>query len=504
MQEQINNHMSFILEGEILPETAEQYEKTALLGKVIRISGRLDEEETLIGFGMVTEAEIYAAGGRFDIVIKGHSVDYKMAKEKRRRSWQKTGYTYWDIFSCLAVEQVKVRACDYRRERLKAPVIQYDETDWELLQRLAGDFHTVLISDVYSRTGGVFFGPGNETVHSLGYSSRFQISVQRREDGKGRICYTFQHRIDMRLGDTVILDNVKWMVIRKKITYRNAVCETEYMLGQMQDWQLPSAINSNLRGTTIRGTVLRCDKERVKLWMHIDEEQTESDTFWFPYLPETGNLMYAMPEEGAEVALYFPDGKERNGIVTRCYWRKDQNSGRWNRMTKSIETPFDKKIRFWPNTIEITGESETEINELFLGEGTGVQCNSKKPIHIIADGSVIIQSGLSCSVTAGSRIGLWQTGGRNRIEMYGNLITSAAEKYVTLSARHKSKNAGLDNKKRGQTFPSLHDSFLGMIAQGDAGDINNKILAGIPVIGGLKGKVSIQNNTGLRVRRNHL
>lgn len=86
-----------------------------------------------------------------------------------------------------------------------------------------------------------------------------------------------------------------------------------YVLGRIQDWTLPTVYNPLLCGAAIKGRVLERKEEYVRLWLEIDKEQ-KGEGFWYPYLPETGNIMYAMPEEGAESSVYFPDGREEHGI----------------------------------------------------------------------------------------------------------------------------------------------------------------------------------------------
>lgn len=52
-----------------------------------------------------------------------------------------------------------------------------------------------------------------------------------------------------------------------------------------------------------------------------------------------------------------------------------------------------------------------------------------------------------------------------------------------------------------QAFNALYGPFTGMIAQGDSGTINDKILGGIPVLGSVTGELHMKNQMGLRITR---
>ncbi len=152
--------------------------------------------------------------------------------------------------------------------------------------------------------------------------------------------------------------------------------------------------------------------------------------------------------------------------------------------------------------MEITGGENRETDLICLGEKTGVQLASQKGIHIQADGEVKLESGLSCSVAAVSQIVVKQTGEKNKIELSGNQLAFLAEKYMTGSVERKSRNAekGRENRAGQQDFSKLHGAFLGMMAQGDCGELNEKIAGGLPVLGTTRGDLSSGTQMGLRIR----
>ena len=62
--------------------------------------------------------------------------------------------------------------------------------------------------------------------------------------------------------------------------------------------------NERLKGVRLKGTVRRAEMESIYIRLDMDKEE-KADYPW-PWVPETGNLCYCIPEIGTEVMLYFP------------------------------------------------------------------------------------------------------------------------------------------------------------------------------------------------------
>lgn len=501
IKEKVNTHMYFSITGIVSPEDAKIYEKRKLLGDIVRIYDcSNNQEEALIGCGIISKADLYIKGNTHYIRIQGTSASRRFDTERKKRSFQNPDRTYGEIVSMIAE---KDREIFYRHDndrRLDVPVIQYEETDWELLKRLAGRLNTVLIPDTLSGKCIVYMGKAKCRKHHLAHQNDRQYRIHNDSDGKFITQCISEQSLNMRLGDDVIIDNREWTVVERQFIYKRNRLERKYTLGRIKDWSGQPVYNTRLSGASIRGKVIKVKGEYLKLQMDFDREQDEKDAYWFPYLPETGNIMYAMPEPGSEVVIYFPDNKEENGIATHGFLSNTKNL---KHEIKQLKTPYNKKIKFWPDEIEISGGKSAKINMINIGDHAGARFSTQKAVYLAADEEIIIQSALSCSVAADNRMTISQTGGKNRIEMMGNQIAFRAENYRTASPIQKSTKPveELDNSPADQTFSSLYGAFAGMMAQGDCGDINGKILGGIPIIGSVKGDINIQKQLGISSRR---
>ena len=65
------------------------------------------------------------------------------------------------------------------------------------------------------------------------------------------------------------------------------------------------------------GTVQEVKGEQVKIAFDIDGGISTGDYF-YEWLPETGNGVYAMPEKGAKLFVTFADTDKRGGFASRC------------------------------------------------------------------------------------------------------------------------------------------------------------------------------------------
>lgn len=502
MKEQLNEHMHFCLSGGISEKDAEKYGSKKLLGEVVRILKFTDGDESLLGTCIIDGAEIMTVGRVHRIHLEGHSLSYRLTLEKKRRSFQNTNLTYKEAASRLSGGSIRAGSFSGANKTLGTPFIQYDETDWEALCRLTGRFHAILAPSAQSGDIRIISEDDGRKAHLLDAHIDPEMLIHRDNSGKTRISCRFYQSMDIRLGEKLIWDKRGWITAVKETVYKNGMLETQYLLGRIKDWEIPPACNPHLQGISLCGTVLRRKKEWIKLWLDIDQEQTERDAYWYPYLPDTGNIMYAMPEEGTRAVLYFPNAKEQDGIVVRSFLDKEYENDRWSPSVKKLETPDGKNIRFWPRLLEIVGGEDGDGNIVCLGEDTGVQIASQKPVRIHAFGEIKIEAGLSCAATAVNQIVLKQTGEKNKIEMSGNQLVFQAEKYSVSSVERKSRKVEKSRERTEyQSFPKLHGAFMGMMAQGECGAINDKITGGIPALGATRGDLSPKSQTGLRIKK---
>ena len=88
-----------------------------------------------------------------------------------------------------------------------------------------------------------------------------------------------------------------------------------YKLAEEAGIQTPISYNESFTGMSLWGKVEEVRDEKVRVTFDFDPEKGK---YFYPWMPETGNASYAVPEVGARVAVYFKDHDEREGIAVRC------------------------------------------------------------------------------------------------------------------------------------------------------------------------------------------
>lgn len=101
--------------------------------------------------------------------------------------------------------------------------------------------------------------------------------------------------------------------------------------------------------------------------LDIEENQSEEEAYWVTYAPPTTNIMYAMPNIGESVRLYFPVKATKNRLLkaakekmeilveqtsdtTNRYFRNKLFSDAINN-TKAVGGNKENRIRLFKNNI---------------------------------------------------------------------------------------------------------------------------------------------------------
>ncbi|MCP1225532.1 phage late control D family protein [Sebaldella sp. S0638] len=281
-----------------------------------------------------------STGERSVVIIKSLSCTYEMDKIKKFKSFQSMGITYKDIVTAIMENypEIELFAGSELSGRLKKPYIQYNETDWEFLNRITGDLNIPLFSHLNSIIMGnkinlmeeeaelrnSIYGKSRDGVNimfnvkkstqPLNAGQRMIISVPNQgyngEEGKDiRIVSKAYIRMD---GDQVI---------------------TDYELIQESHEFYPVS-HSTLEGKSIEATVMEVVSEggiakmkvdlSVGLMKAADSDKSEGyedeykGGFNFPYMTafSQGNSgFFCTPDAGDRVMLTFNSRNESHAYV---------------------------------------------------------------------------------------------------------------------------------------------------------------------------------------------
>lgn len=117
----------------------------------------------------------------------------------------------------------------------------------------------------------------------------------------------------------------------------------------------------------------------MKVALDIDGRVSTGDYFYNWY-PVTGNVLYAMPEIGTRVLLYFMNNDERDGFLLSCIGYSDAHTNFKERTLSSVQ---GNNIDLFEWNIDICEKK----NSIAMWAGN-ITANSTQKINILAKDSV--------------------------------------------------------------------------------------------------------------------
>jgi phage baseplate assembly protein gpV len=144
------------------------------------------------------------------------------------------------------------------------------------------------------------------------------------------------------------------------------------------------------RGRSLTGKVIDRQAEKLRLHLDIDEEQNVGDSYFYTWLPESGNIMYNMPPLETSVTLCMQNEDEQSAICVRnvrangssCALTQDVNQ-------RFLMTEPGKSLSLKPETMDLTAAGTGD--SALLDDNFGCMLSSKKEVIIKAIGNISIR-----------------------------------------------------------------------------------------------------------------
>ena len=247
-------------------------------------------------------------------------------QKKSNRVFQKKVQTYMGIASTVTAD-TEHSACILPGSDMRTggTLIQYQETDWRFLKRMASQLGLPLVPDTSYYYPRFCLGLPEGEKRELGeiiscdlcFDGRYYaVSGKCLVDREDFICYDVVTRTSLSLGDRVTYEGRELLVSRKKTELAGGeVIFTYRLAGNSYTW-VPWEDNPDYTGMSFVGSIVGTQGEQVEVAFDIDKSAAGGNRYGFA--PATGNLMYCMPQKGTKTALYIGNGDEAQGIATGC------------------------------------------------------------------------------------------------------------------------------------------------------------------------------------------
>ncbi len=410
IEKENNAHARIFLTGMIPEGKKDSYIESVSSKDLLEVSQIADNSSTTVLFkGVITNIEIKAVRGIFYVIVEGVSCTYEMDIKLKKRSFQNKDMTYTEMIKEVTKDYPGSDFIDTKAKskKLEKVVIQYNETDWEFLKRMASHFNTGLVPDTISDKPKFWFGIPEST--SNGKLEEFNFSVRKKLgnfrylsendtegiDEKDFIYYEIETDKFFSIGDKVQYNDISLLVYKATYYFEDSVLRHLYMLTPEKGFSQKLKLNDKLFSAAIEGKVIEINEDNVRVHLEIDEAQKKEEAYWFSYATfytaEGNTGWYCMPELEDCIKLYFPTNKEEEGIVINSVRRRIKGGDKiQNPDEKYFRTKFEKENKFTEK--ELTFSTKDEKVLIRLNEDSGIELYSENTILIKDDNDLDIEA----------------------------------------------------------------------------------------------------------------
>lgn len=364
-------------------------------GQPLKITADKNGKEIVLFYGVVGQIFIEREAVFEKLLIRAYSLSWLMDLEKKDRSFQ--GQTSIEgLIRKVSEEMSFSLLCSVQDKTTEAPFIQYRETDWEFIKRLSTHLDVPLYAANDYIGQGICAGfqeqnirDGVKVIYEKWCMDEERARITNFDVGKALYYEILTGQI-IHVGQGVLYrDKIFWS-FAVDILLRDGVLHCISRLAEKDYHTTDISYNPYLKGLSLTGKVLKREKEQIKIHLDIDEEQDIERAYYYSWMPEYGNLVYCMPEEGSKVRLLVAGMDERDAIGIDCV-RQNGNvcEETQNPQNRWFSTAHDKKMTLQPSMLELSGMVDN--SKISLMDSTGESLVSDGDILIQAEGTVVIQ-----------------------------------------------------------------------------------------------------------------
>jgi len=431
----VNDHARLLITGFIPAQQKDSCMQLASSSDRIELyQKRKGQRQQALFKGQVTELAIRMVMGVYQIELEAVSLTFSMDCKEKYRSFQHDKMTYQAMLKKVLEDYSGADAIDTvtNATPIKQFILQYKETDWQFLQRMASHFRTVLVAAVDADNPKFWFGLPEGRIEKLSVAnytilkdrSKF-LHIKHNDiewpiEEQETVAYVIESKKTLKLGDRVQLQDKELVIAKSIARMKQGILTYEYHLlfekGIRQDRQ---SIHL-LPGTAIEGMVLEVKKDQVRLHLRIDETQKKEEATWFPlatsYSAEGHSGFYSPPEEGDCVHLSFSTYREEEAVVRHSVRKGgDSNPKTADPKTSYWGTPKGKEMKLDPQSVTFTAKDGAVFLQLHQDSGITVQST---PSLLVKANDTITFAGKRISMSAAESMRL--TCGSSSIVFDGN------------------------------------------------------------------------------------
>lgn len=438
--EKENTHTSLRAEGKINVESRKEIDLLCQFGtKVIVENGN----GTVLFCGVITEIAVEECADLLTVSVCAASYSILMDREKKTRPFHDTNKTIKQMIqevikNTSGAKMIMKNAGD---KKIGHFIMQYEETDWEFIKRMASYGKQSVFPDSEHNYPACYIGcPSDIPDVRIEDDIPYTLNWSNQQDGEEiskvsglRYMVNLNDRY-LKLGECVEFKGTTLYVKSVHRCIEHSVLSEYYELCSKEGLDSIKQRNLKLAGNEVTGVVKGIRGDYVNVQITSDDGNGNGNACWFlystVYSSSSGSGWYCMPESGDKVRIRFPDADEKNAYAVSSvsdYSPKNKSSDRLKDYSvRYIRNKQGMEIIWSPDRVSISanGASLIDINQngtIFLSADAKITIHSDRDVTVEAGNQVHINGGGGVRINCGAKaeINLDETG---LIELKGNEI----------------------------------------------------------------------------------
>lgn len=395
---QSNQHGHMSIKGYFCPESAQNDSVQELTGRDFCLFAPKDEESNKLHPIFSGTAETSCVGRIGDVYVANMNLigaTSQLDIEPKSRSFQNVDMSYRQVVEDV-LSYTPNASADFNAiadQPIKKTLIQYEETDWAFIKRLASMLGVSLMADVTTPFPRFSFGQTDLAQADLS-ANEYTILMDQRfynlgstEAGQYKpdfLCYMVPSLQYYPPGSKVLYDGQSLVVCEVNGTLIDSELLYTYKVGHSGWLGQRELKNQKLIGLSLQGTVTETQREIVRIKLDIDKGRN-AGFYPFSWIPESGNLMYCMPKKGTRATLYLPSTDTGEAVVITSPRTNGDDCGEMSDpQMRCFTTEHGKKMCLYPTQMIFSGGAPNETLQIQMDQLNYMLMGSTRPIQIVA------------------------------------------------------------------------------------------------------------------------
>ncbi|TCO68073.1 type VI secretion system Vgr family protein [Marinisporobacter balticus] len=389
LEQKINEHIRLNLKVLVEEDKILEYINQPVIGTkvVVKEYNRHIKREVPIFQGKIINVKMDYHGKLHVLELSCISFTQDFDIKKNSRTFCDLDLTYKEVIKNVLSTYPKKDFQDMvtKNQKIDHFLLQYEETDWAFIKRLATHFEALLLPDAGANFGRMYFGlprlNNNIEIHKKDYIISKDLEKYNKDINISReklmtqdyTSWEIETNIRLYLGEEVIFNNVRCQVTGVFIhTYKEDI-KYVYKLQVYKGVRSIYTTNPKIFGMSLPSIVKERRGNSVRVHFQIDDTYIKRpNNKFFTYALES-SAWYCMPVEESKVHIYFPTNDEKDAIAIHAVRIAGSNEKYHHRTInpdhKSFSNTTGSEMKITPKDISFAVDDAKAISMMLKKSG---------------------------------------------------------------------------------------------------------------------------------------